>query len=193
MSSQNEIETLEIFILSVDELSQSKFIKEVEENGIGTGIHCDFGSGTLTSYKVTPELDSLKAFVLTIRFFRQNNEPTSLSRMEQMILSLKIDKALKREFSDTRKALNAYLDEEPDVIIEGIKALNTRRDIFETFLYGRFAHANREKRKTLKNLMESVQAYDDMEAIFNTILVQFLTKLKIMREVCQKIKAELER
>jgi hypothetical protein len=65
MPYQEEIETLEIFILSVDELLQSRFIRETLENGIKTGFYCDFKSGILKSTIATAELDSLKAFLLT--------------------------------------------------------------------------------------------------------------------------------
>ena len=77
-----------------------------------------------------------KAFLLTLRFFCQNNEPTSLCNMEDRVSGLAIDAELKANFRKSRSNFNAFLDGQPSVSFPSGSGADTRRDIFNSFVYG---------------------------------------------------------
>jgi len=142
-------EILELFIESVDELLQSDFLLEVKAAGIATQFNWSKTTGFL-SERTGPRREAVKAFLLTLRFFRQRNEETSLCNMEERIDSLAIDAALKERFRTSRHEFNTYLDRAPSVGFPVGIGADSRRDVFETFLYGLFAHANPAKRRRVR-------------------------------------------
>ncbi len=176
-------EVLEIFIESVDEMLQSDFLSEAKATGIATQFNWSKETGFLGE-RTGPQRDAVKAFLLTLRFFRQNNEATSLCNMEQRIASLEIDAELKEQFRKSRYEFNSYLDRVPSVgFPKGIGA-DSRRDVFETFLYGLFAHANPEKRRRVLQ-WEHKPFFDDIRAQFDLILLEWLKALSAMAQVCR--------
>jgi len=87
-----------------------------------------------------PDDEAIDAFVLTLRFFIQDNEPTSLRNMSRLYASLAIDPTLVARFEQERAAANALLDSSAFISIDG-EPLSCRR-LVDTFVYGDRAHAN---------------------------------------------------
>ncbi len=183
--TNEERDILNIFIDSVDELLQSNFLNQVVENGIVTNYTWN-QDGFLSIQRGGPELEAVKAFILTIRFFCQNNERTSVGNMDNMIAEMDVHQNIKDAFTNTRQELNNYLNSLPIIQFEeGSEPIN-RRQIFETFLYGKFAHADRTKRNLLL-IWQQRADFEDRRAIFDRILLQFVLFLKNLSEVCRNI------
>ncbi len=177
-------EVLEIFIESVDELLDSDFLAQVKADGISTQLQWSHNGGFL-SERTGPKRDAVKAFLLTLRFFRQNNEPNSLCNMEERIDGLSVDAALKERFRTSRHNFNSFLDRPPSVGFPPDSGASSRRRIFEAFLYGIFAHANPKYRRQVK-VWESQPYFDDIRGQFDLVLLEFLKALAALANVCRE-------
>ena len=174
-------EVLEIFIETVDELRSSNYAKHIE-NGVQVDLIA--GQDAIISHCTGPEREAVKAFLLTLRFFRQNNEVTSLQNMADRIQTLNVEQALKDGFLESRDNFNAFLDSPLDVPVPDARA-GTKRDVFEAFLYGIYAHANPDHRRRVKE-WEVLPFYGDLEAQFYVIAAQFMIAVTVMAETCRK-------
>ncbi len=177
-------EVLEIFVESVEELLKSNFVAEIEKDGVSTKTTWSEESGFI-SQRIGPRKDSVKAFLLTLRFFGQNNEPTSLCNMEERINGLGVDRDLKKRFRDNRNNFNSFLDNPPCFTFPAESNANSRRQILETFLYGIFAHANPKYRRQVK-AWENALFYDEIRAQFDLVLLEYLRLLIVLAEICRK-------
>ncbi len=177
-------EVLEIFIETVDELQSSEFAKQVRK-GVRVGL--SVGQGIIISQCAGPEREAVKAFLLTLRFFRQDNDVTSLRNMAKRVATLNVSKELKDEFLRSRDNFNAFLDSPLDVPVQGAGA-DTKRDVFEAFLYGIYAHANPDHRRKVKG-WEKMPYYGDLEAQFYVIAAHFMAAATAMAGTCKKMLA----
>ncbi len=186
MSDQcySDREVLEIFVESVDELLDSTFLAQIKADGTSTQLKWSH-DGRFLSERTGPERDAVKAFLLTLRFFGQNNEPTSLRKMEERIDGLSLDAALKERFRTSRHNFNSFLDEAPSVAFPTDSGANSRRQIFEAFLYGIFAHANPKHRRRVK-AWASQPYFDDIRAQFDLVLLEYLKALAALANVCRQ-------
>jgi hypothetical protein len=124
-----DFEVLEIFAESVDELLASQFLAQAKGGGVSTALSWSL-SGGLVAQRAGPEREAVKAFLLTLRFFCQNTEPTSLCKMEDRISELSINAEVKEDFRKSRANFNSYLDGPPSVGFPAGSGADTRRDIF---------------------------------------------------------------
>lgn len=177
-------DVLEIFIETVDELQLSEFAKQIKK-GVRVGLLA--GQGVIISQCAGPEREAVKAFLLTLRFFRQNNEVTSLRNMAQLIDDLNVNQDLKDEFHASRNNFNKFLDDPLHVPVQGVGA-DTKRDVFESFLYGIYAHATPDHRQRVKG-WEKMSFYGDLEAQFYIIAANFMAATTKMAETCKKMLA----
>ena len=106
--NDDERDILELFIESADELIDSAFLAKVIEGGITVGFNWS-EDGLIQIDRHGPDNEAVKAFILTARFFCQNNERTSLDNMDTMIQNMTIHHDLKANFSELRQKLNHYL------------------------------------------------------------------------------------
>ncbi len=77
--------------------------------------------------------------MLTLRFFVQDNEPTSFRRMATMYPQLPVEQSLVDDALEVRQRLNAVLDSHPSVNLNVDGKDVTRRDVFEVFMWGTVA------------------------------------------------------
>jgi hypothetical protein len=168
----------------VDELLDSDFLAQVKADGISTRLEWSHGTGFLNQ-RIGPKRDAVKAFLLTLRFFLQNNEPTSLCNMEDRINGLEIDVSLKEQFRASRHDFNSFLDKPPSVSFPSGTGLGHRRQMLEAFLYGIFAHANPKHRRRVK-AWEGQAYFEDVRAQFDLILLEYLKALAAMANVCRE-------
>lgn len=181
------LEVLDIFIDSADGLLKSRFLEQVTADGIKTTLQWQ-RDGLITTARTGPDNEAVKAFILTLRFFCQDNEDTSIRKLNKRIQDLPIDPALKSAFSASRDSLNTYLDDQSSFV--GLADADSRRGIFVTFTYGQFAHANSGKRRRLEQWKQS-GVWDDLRAEYDAILLGFLRHLRRMRDICLRIRQEL--
>ncbi len=187
VASAGEIESLQIFVESANELEASNFIAQAKD-GISTSIR-QLGDRTLLLERRGPEHEAVKALLLTVRFFYQNNE-TSIKKTADLVKGLAVPNALQDEFAVICKQLNKFLDAASPIKFQTSIGADTNREIFEIFLYGCFAHANREKRRRVKS-WEQGPCFDDLRARFDVILVAFVSAVAKLKAVCVKILTEL--
>lgn len=176
-------EALEVFVESVDELLASRFAQDVMR-GVSVTLLANSTDG-LSARCDGPEREATKAFLLTLRHFVQNNDPSSIGNTAQRVGTLNVEQQWKDEFRDQRDGLNVMLDGPLHVPVEGVGA-DTKRDVFEAFLYGIYAHATPRHRRTVNGWREQPYAAD-LEAQFYVILALFLPALKAMADVCRRI------
>ena len=131
----------------------------------------------------------MKALLLTVRFFCQDNE-TSIKNTADLIQGLAVDDALKAEFKAIREQFNTFLAAASPIKFRSSVGADTNQEIFETFLYGCFAHANREKRRRMK-AWEDQPYFNDLRAQFDVVLVKFVKAVVALKAVCAKVLTEL--
>src|SRR5439155_13851589 len=64
-----------------------------------------------------PDETAVDAMILALRLLKQN-DPTSLRRMAQLYERLPIDSPHQRYFLDARAKINAYLDQDSELLYE---------------------------------------------------------------------------
>jgi len=142
----------------LEKLERISFLEKINhpDSGITISFRNEQGEGIIKQERRGPDEEAIDAFVLTFRFFIQNNEPTSLGNMEKFYLEAPIEPGLQQEFVNLRKEVNEYLDGSINISLNG-EAL-TRRRLMEVFVFGGLSHANEEKRIIYKTMMSSYGA-----------------------------------
>jgi len=188
---EEQREVLDLFVESAGELVNSEFISQGRREGVATHAKWTAG-GFLQVERTGPDHEALKAFLLTVRRFRQNNDDTSLCNMQHMIEAMPVAQDLKQRFTTFREQFNQFLDGPPSISFPVEACVKTRRDVFETFLYGTFAHADRKYRRVVKS-WENQPYYQDLRVQFDLILIEFVKALCLCREVCKAMRDEVSR
>jgi hypothetical protein len=163
-------ERLQHFISKADDAYQSRFAKEVQQP-ISVSVKFNVAEGIATSSRTGPDEEAVKSVLLTLRFFCQDNEPISLRNMASFVAGLPVSQKHKDDFAAIRNEFNAYLDRPngpPQFHIGG--HVVTNREIFEAFLYGKYAHLTQHA--TVSG-WEQLISYDGMRSGFDRVLRQF--------------------
>ncbi len=187
VASSVEIESLQIFVESATELEASNFFAQAK-SGISTSFR-QLGDGAVLQERRGPAHEAVKALLRTIRSFCQDNE-TSIRKTVNLVRGLAIPDGMKEEFVAVREQLNAFLDTASPIKFQMSVGADTNREIFDAFLYGCFAHANREKRRRV-NSWRKCPYFNDLRAQFDVILVAFVSAVAKLKAVCVKILTEL--
>ena len=181
MNKKEIIERLELFNGKVEELGNSSFIS----NWDSKSIFWNTITSNLPTKFLLPNDEQTKAFILTLRFFMQDNEPISLRNISKIYSSELIEKEFQEEFDQKRKILNTYLN--LDFRSNGI----TNRDILEAFIYGNYAHSDQKDKyselvKTdIKHRLNAGSFYSIANSFFTT-LQQFQ---KLNKKVLRNLRA----
>jgi len=140
---------MEVFNEKADRLLNSRFSREIAELGLKTRISWKKGGPIVVECK-GPDQESTDAFVLTLRFFIQDNEKTSFRKLAETYSSLPLSKDLQKTFEQCRAQLNDCLDQyDPAMQIKVGDKILTRREILHGFVYGNLAHIT--QRSTYKS------------------------------------------
>jgi hypothetical protein len=191
LTLEEQIDILDIFIESAEELKQSWFLEEITEAGVGANMRWSHG-GLIECERKGPEHEAVKSILLTIRFFCQSRtERASIENVDNIVQSLSVEQSLKDKFKTSRENFKEYLDAPPLGITfpEDSKAA-TRWDIFDTFLYGRFAHANPKKREIVKK-WETELYYHHLRVQFDLIVLEFIKATAAMANICREVRAQI--
>lgn len=141
MDQKSAIDTLLQFNKKADKLEGLSFTESLQSSGVT--ISGKLGQ-PIQAKRQGPDEESIDAFVLTIRFFVQDNEATSFSNMADLYAELPINPDLAQKFNDARAKTNTSLDK-PTLVKLNNTAL-TYRTVFDIFLWGGLAHANPKKK-----------------------------------------------
>ncbi|MDD5584716.1 MAG: hypothetical protein PHV55_06650 [Candidatus Omnitrophica bacterium] len=185
----NTISTLKLFNEKVDKLINSRFVKHIQENkGLKVSIKSSVGEKVGISHNL-PDQDAIDAFVLTVRFFIQDNESTSLHNMAELYTEISVSQNIKDDFNYVRDKLNSELSKKSMFNLQG-KNL-TRREVFDTFIYGGLAHAEAEKKEDFDKWMRIEPLAAFITAEFNNVLIYFLDCIAYIKKVNLRALEEL--
>ena len=183
-----QAELLTIFVESVDEVLDSHFVKQAAQGGLMSESTWS-KEGVLTQERVGPELDAVKALLLTVRMFSQPNDPTSFENISTMVSTMPVSQTLKDRFDTSVTNFNSYLDSPPPIGFS-VERADTQRSIFKTFLYGSFAHTTPSKRRRLKAWKASSE-YNDLRLCFDRILFEFVKASAALRSISLEVLQEV--
>lgn len=170
MLTLNDLKTLNLFNEKVDRLEKNSFVKHIFSQKTGVTISSKKNEEVKIE-KRFPEKESIESFVLTLRYFIQDNEKISFRNIGKIYDKLPDNNQKKDFFQDARNKLNNFLDT-PDnqLSIKENDRVLTNREIFDTIIYGELAHTNENKREIYKRWMKNPILASIIENEFNVIL-----------------------
>src|SRR5262245_57956512 len=117
-----------LFNEKAERLARSSFLKQLDETPLSLTL--TFGVDDPEISSTAPGEDPVDAFVLTLRFFLQDKEPSSFRRLADVYETLPIPEALRKRFRTTRRNLNAFLDSlvAIGIVMQGNRVGPRRRD-----------------------------------------------------------------
>ena len=134
----DQIRILERFNEKMDRLRERGFAEE--SRGGGAIVRWEKGRGW-DGIHVGPSEKTVEATILTLRFFIQNKESTSLSNMDRLYANSNIEPRLSTQISEIRDKVNSYLDSPSNLSISEEGPM-THWQILDLFINGDLAHAN---------------------------------------------------
>jgi hypothetical protein len=175
-----------LFNEKADKLARLSFMDKMHHPDSGVSISFERtnekGGGFIKQERRGPEEEAIDAFVLTFRYFIQNNESTSLANMEKYYLEAPIDPTLQQQFVTLRKQVNEYLSGTINITLN--KESLTRDQLMRIFVYGGYSHATEEKRRLHKTMMTSFGAVvfeNEFLVILRNITIA-IAEIKAMNE-----------
>jgi len=191
MMENSDGEALRLFNEKADRLSQLGFTKRMLGKTIQVEISGERGK-PIEIIRNGPNQEEIDAFVLTFRFFIQDNERSSLRNLAEIYEDLSISDDLKRQFSEARKAINDFLDKPPPIRIDFQGVSLTRRRILMVFIYGGLAHANQEKKIIYDKWMTMPPFGYILLNEFCVILAQVLRVIKYIADLNRQAIEEID-
>ncbi|MBI5195112.1 MAG: hypothetical protein HZA10_02185 [Nitrospirae bacterium] len=191
MDDTNEINYgLKLFNEKADKLFRLSFVETMFKAKTGvsfSGKTNDDGTVEFTSSRRGPDEEAIDAFVLTFRFFIQDNEKSSFRNLAKYYENSKIDSSLKNDFNNIRKEINDFLDKSATIVFKFNNEQLTRRKIMETFLYGELSHSNDINKKRMYDVWMHMPPFTHMiENEFVYTLAIILKGIEIIKEINKK-------
>ena len=183
MLDKDDLESLKLFNDKAEKIKNYSFTKKIISDGFGIKISTKVDEPVNIETRF-PTDESIEAFILTLRFFIQNNEKSSFKNLAKVYSNLPSYRDEKREFFNTRDELNDFLDS-PDEVLH-IKVNNkefSKREIYEIFIYGGLAHANEVKKKIYDEWMANPMLKPITENEFINVMVGILQCILHVQEL----------
>ena len=190
MYNHDFINALNLFNEKAEKLRRCSFTKSVFEQERVMRLYYK-EDGNLKGELEKPDEESIDAFVLTYRFFCQNNEMSSFENMEAVYEKLPISQQRKDSFKNARGQFNAWLDSIPSIEIENV--ILTRREILDIFIYGGLAHANKKKKEIFDQWMSDPLLSLFMTNEFVSILRKVMDFIIHIRNLNDEVIRELRK
>ncbi|MFN0158045.1 MAG: hypothetical protein ACKVRP_08255 [Bacteroidota bacterium] len=177
MDLTENIQTLKQFVERADKLESLSFTKHVIAKP--PSIKFEFNQEAFTIIRSGPDRESIDAFVLTLRFFIQNNEPISIKNMAALFKQLPLPEEDLIKISEGHAKLNTFLDS--DVYFQLKSERPTHRAVLEAFVYGDLAHS------TQRTAFEAAQKEPFLifNSIFDSVLLELLRYIFWLRSCCK--------
>jgi hypothetical protein len=202
MNISEQLRGLQLFVEKSEKLERSGFTQFILNNdsGVHMSWHRDYGE---QSFRWGPSEESIEAFVLTLRFFIQDNEPSSLRKMtghfEQLLKLGLITENTKVQWDAARAAINGYLDT-PTAYSESVEKHGaviredryTYRQIMEVFVYGGLAHSNEQYSTTFKQWQANGLMFPLLEHFFIDTIGQLVLTFAEVRKLVSIALSEVE-
>lgn len=192
MKNSEIIKSLELFNEKAKKLSRLSFPETIFKYNSGVSIKIskrDDGLYDLIQERRGPLEEAIDAFVLTIRFFIQDNELISFRRLAEIYDMAPIEKKLKEEFISLRNQINTYLDSNSAIAITINEETLNHKKILDIVIYGGLSHANTEKKRKYDFWMKS-----PLKAIIENDFVCSITILfEAIKSICDLNKITIEK
>jgi len=173
MKVEEHLKALKKFNEKAEKLLNSLFAEfTLQRKRLSVRIDAKKGEEVIIT-KNLPDHHVIDEFVLTFRFFIQDNETSSFRNIAKTYSDIPASAELKKEFSNLRKELNEYLD--ADTTIKINKETLKRRKILDTFIFGNLAHENPSKKQIFDQWMRYPSPIPELlELEFDSILANVL-------------------
>jgi len=148
-------EILNLFDEKYDRLESSSLIRFMSNPGWKFSF--DFKTNELKSDAIFPDLENVESYILNLRFFIQDNEPISLHNLMKFYEVHSCDIEKNEKFSELRNILNSEFDKSWPFLFNG-KQLSFR-NIFEGFIYSKFAHSKVKNHEIFNDLTKHSFGY----------------------------------
>ena len=169
LKKEDALFSLNLFNEKTDRLINSGYIKHIQANkGLNVSIKVSNNDPFIVTHNL-PQQDIIDAFVLTIRFFIQDNECSSLNNLSNLYNQFPLSKKTIKDFKTARNKLNSEFEKKTSFHLNfRNKATHlTHRDVFDTFIYGGLAHARRKKKIEFDRWMNTKGLASFIEVEFN--------------------------
>lgn len=183
------IEALRLFNEKAERLANTNFVRQIlEHKKISLRLDLERGKEVKIS-RTIPNREAIEAFVLTFRFFIQNNERCSFGNLDGVYSNLPVSEEIKMQYRQARQTLNDYLNSKTPIKF-GDEELS-RRKIVDIFVYGGLAHANPQKKQLYDKWMSIGIFSDFLEFEFVSTLFEVLRIIRFVRNLNAKVIKEL--
>lgn len=187
MNIHEKIRVLERFNEKVDRLRQRGFADE--SKGGGAIVEWNKGIGW-DGFHIGPSEKTVEATVLTLRFFIQDNESTSLSNMNRLYSELNIEPKPIAQFCEIRDQVNSYLDSPSNLSISE-EGMMTHRQILELFIYGDLAHTTDATIEANYKSISKTAFFPLFQDDFTKTLLLMISALNEMQRINRKALEQL--
>jgi hypothetical protein len=189
MTKSKIIDSLELYLEKIDTLKELSYYDFVKKNKVSVS----YSQNVIEEGKFSinhPSIESLESFILTIRFFYQDNESCSIYNTYNNLLNLPASNDSILKYDKARNELNDFLDSV--AVILNNESI-TYRNIIEVFIYGNLAHANNKKnRNTYKFWQDHPFTYEfrktDFLGALNNILRFLLFSEPLIKKELKNIR-----
>ena len=178
----------------LQDLNFTKYMFQQKSGVIFSGerVSEDSNKFVLKEKVIGPKAESIDAFVLTFRFFYQNNEISSINNLAKAYTNLNISNTLKNDFHRARIKLNKYLDDPTQIKIVYNERTLIRREILDIFVYGGLAHANKKKKAVYDSWKGMVGFWGIVQNQFHVILVTFFKYVNYFKNLNYRVIKEID-
>lgn len=162
----SHLATLRLFNEKAERLNGLRFTAAIRENR----VNCRYtlGIDTVAIDRDLPDVEEIEAFVLTYRLFVQDSDGLSFRALDALYRDLPVPPELVAEVGGIRVQVNEYLDGPTPVVLREHRI--ARREVLDKFLYGAYAHVNREKASVLSEWRRNDVLFSFLEAEFVLLL-----------------------
>jgi len=168
---------LKLFISKTKKMENSSFLESLIKE-FRLGLNIEVGKPVQVT-SIRPQQESIDAFILTFRFFIQDNETISLRNLEKIFESNLATEKEKNEYYSLRSELKIFFSENACVEIMGDKPTNL--DILHTVLFGELSHTNKEKKARYERWMDSSELLQEM--IWHRFIISVMRVLSVIQRV----------
>lgn len=184
------IKALKLFNKKARRLLDSRFVSFLKEKKkLSFQISLKKGEKAKTT-RILPDQEAIDAFVLTFRFFIQDNERCSFGNLNEVYQKSPISQESKDKYFQARTILNNYLDSRTNITLYGENP--AKRRLLDVFVYGNLAHSNPKLEEIYRRWTQSQFVYGFAEVHFCTILEFVLRMILCVAGINEKAIKELE-
>jgi hypothetical protein len=135
-------QTLETFVEKANLLKSFKFDEHVRSVGQGFSANKTDDGSWVIDFSL-PDQEKRDSFILSFRFFYQNNESISLANLKRFLNDPELSDEWRKGISNVLKNYYRYLNGHFTQTVNLFDGHPTRREMLDTVLYGGIAHANK--------------------------------------------------